>query len=102
MNKSKCCKCLFHFVELANKSKREQRAAARSHLTDELVLPPPGENITDVLDYDKDPEVDAAIANIPPQSDDVEMQDVNCPPGFETEVSRTRYDHNLVRASENT
>ena len=32
--------------------------------------------------------------------DDVEMQDMNPPPGFDLEVGRTRYDHNLVWASD--
>ena len=41
----------------------------------------------------------AAIANIP-WMDDVEMRDVNPPPGFDLEVGHTRYDHNLVRASD--
>ena len=54
-----------------------------------------------MLDYDEDPEVAQAIANIPPWSDDVEMQDVSAPPSFKPEVSHTRYDHNLVWASEN-
>ena len=40
-----------------------------------------------------------AIANIP-RMDDVEMQDVNPPPGFDPEVGRTGYDHNLVWASD--
>ena len=55
-----------------------------------------------MLDYDEDPEVAAAVVNIPLQSDDVEMQEVSPPPGFEPEVSHTGYDHNLVWASENT
>ena len=54
-----------------------------------------------MLDYDEDPEVAQAVANIPLRSDDVEMQDVSTPPGFKPEVSCTEYDHNLVRASEN-
>ena len=58
---------------------------------------PPGENVTDVLDYNEDPELAQAIANIPPRSDDVEMQDLSAPPGFKPEVSHTGYDHNLVQ-----
>ena len=58
----------------------------------------PGENITDVLDYDADLEVMVAIANIPP-TDDVEMQDVNPPPGFNPEVGQTGYNHNLVQTA---
>ena len=76
---------------------QQQEDAGWSPLTTELL--PPGENITDVLDYDEDPEVIAAIANIP-RMDDVEMQDVNPPPGFDPEVGRTRYNHNLVWASD--
>ena len=71
-----------------------------SPLTKELL--PPGENITDVLDYEEDPEVTEVIANILLQTDDVEMQDVNPPLSFELEVSHTGYDHNLVWASEDT
>ena len=77
----------------------QQEVAGQSPLTDKLL--PLGENVTDVLDYDEDLEVVQAIANIPPWSDDVEMQDVSTPLGFEPEVSHTRYDHNLVCASEN-
>ena len=75
---------------------QQQGAAGQSPLTNELL--PLGENITDVLDYDEDPEIAAAIANIPPHSDDVEMKEVTPPPGFEPEVSRTGYDHNLVKS----
>ena len=64
-------------------------------------LLPLGENVTDVLDYDKDLEVAQAVANIPSWLDDVEMQDMSAPPGFEPEVSCTGYHHNLVQASEN-
>ena len=60
-----------------------REGAGRSPLTNEL--PTPGESITTVLDYDTDPEVIAAVANIP-RVDDVEMQDVNPPPGFDPEV----------------
>ena len=66
-----------------------------SPLTAELL--PPGENVTNVLDYDDDPEVLAAIANIP-WMDDVEMQDMNPPLGFDPEVGHTGYVHNLVWA----
>ena len=74
---------------------QQQEDAGRSPLTAELFAL--GENITNVLDYDEDPEVVAAIANIP-RMDDVEMRDVNPPPGFNPEVGRTGYDHNLVQA----
>ena len=75
----------------------QQEAAGRSPLTNKLL--PLGENITGILDYEEDPEVIAAIANIP-RMDDVEMQDVNPPLGFDPEVGRTGYNHNLVRASD--
>ena len=45
-----------------------------------------------------DPEIAQAVAHIP-QADafaDVEMQKSQPPPGFEPEVSRSRYDVNLV------
>ena len=38
----------------------------------------------------------AAIANLP-KVDDVEMRDINAPPGFDPEVGCSRYDLNLVR-----
>ena len=41
----------------------------------------------------------AAIANIP-RVDDVEMKDVNPPLGFDLEVGCSRYDLNLVWASD--
>ena len=52
-------------------------------MTDKLLAL--GESITTVLDYDTDPDVIVAIANIP-REDDVEMQDINPPPGFNLEV----------------
>ena len=76
--------------------------ASHSPLTDELL--PPGENVTQVFDYDddmQDQEIAEAIANIP-CPDDVEMQDVNAPPGFEPEVGCTGYDPNLMQASKDT
>ena len=48
-----------------------------------------------------DPEIAQAVAHIP-QADafaDVEMQESQPPPGFEPEVSRSRYDVNLVRSN---
>ena len=39
------------------------------------------------------------MTNIP-WMDDVEMQDVNPPPGLDPEVGRTGYDYNLVQASD--
>ena len=78
----------------------------RSPLTSELLAP--DEELTEVLDYEDveenevsmpDPEIAQAVAHIP-QADafaDVEMQESRPPPGFEPEVSRVRYDVNLVR-----
>ena len=66
------------------------------------------ENVTTVLDYQddvqEDPEIAQAIANIPPCSEamDMEMQDVNAPPGFEPEFGHSGYDVNLERHSDNT
>ena len=79
----------------------------RSPLTSELLAP--DEELTEVLDYEDveendpgvpDPEIAQAVAHIP-QADafaDVEMQESQPPPGFEPEVSRSRYDVNLVRS----
>ena len=75
--------------------------AGRSPLTEELLAP--GEHVTTVLDDQyEDPEIEQAIANIPPHTDpaDVEMEDA--PSGFEPEVSRSGYDVNLVRHSGDT
>ena len=78
----------------------------RSPLTSELLAP--DEELTEVLDYEDveendtsmpDPEIAQVVAHIP-QADafaDVEMQESHPPPGFEPEVSRSRYDVNLVR-----
>ena len=55
-----------------------------------------------MLNYEEDPEITTAIANIPPQSEDVRMLEADPPPGFELEFSCIGFDHNLVRASENT
>ena len=80
----------------------------RSPLTSELLAP--DEELTEVLDYEDvdendpglpDPEVAQAVAHIP-QADafaDVEMQESQPPPGFEPEVSRSKYDVNLVRSN---
>ena len=47
-----------------------------------------------------DPEIVQAVAHIPQAEAfaDVEMQESQPPPGFELEVSRSRYDVNLVRS----
>ena len=80
----------------------------RSPLTSELLAP--DEELTEVLDYEDveeneasmpDPEIAQAVAHIP-QADafaDVEMQESHPPLGFEPEVSRIRYDVNLVRSN---
>ena len=77
----------------------------RSQLTDELL--PPGEDVTNVLDYDnvqEDPEITQAVAHIPPRIDmaDVEMQDEGAPSGFKPKFGRPGYDVNLVQHSDNT
>ena len=76
-------------------------------LTSELLAP--NEELTEVLDYEdveeNDPgvpdlEIIQAVAHIP-QADafaDVEMQESQPPLGFESEVSRSGYDVNLVRS----
>ena len=66
----------------------------RSPLTNELL--DPGEELLGELDYEDvedidpepDPEIAQAVAHIPKADvcDDVEMQDVRPPPGFEPEV----------------
>ena len=62
---------------------QQQEGAGQSPLAGELLAP--GENVTELLDYEEDPEVMAAIANIP-RVDDVEMKDINAPLGFDPEV----------------
>ena len=79
-----------------------------SPLTSELLAP--GEELTEVLDYEvveendpgvPDPEIAQAVAHIP-QADaftNVEMQESHPPQGFELKVSRSGYDVNLVRSN---
>ena len=80
----------------------------RSPLTSELLAL--GEELTEVLDYEdveeNDPgipdlEIAQAVAHIPPADAfaDVEMMESQPPLGFEPEVSRSRYDVNLVCSS---
>ena len=80
----------------------------RSPLTSELLAP--DEELTEMLDYEDveendpgipDPEIAQAVAHIPQANafTDVEMQESQPPPGFEPEVSRSRYDVNLVRSN---
>ena len=80
----------------------------RSPLTSELLAP--DEELIEDLDYEdveetdlgqSDPEIIQAVAHIP-QADawaNVEMQESHSPPGFEPEVTRSRYDVNLVRTN---
>ena len=72
---------------------QQQEGAGRSPLTDELLAP--GENVTQLLDYEEDPEVIAAVANLP-KVNDIEMRDINAPPGFDPEVGCSGYNPNLV------
>ena len=76
-----------------------------SPLTSKLLAP--GEELTEVLDYEDveendldvpDPEITQVVAHIPLADayTDVEMQESHPPPGFEPEVSRSGYDVNLV------
>ena len=81
---------------------------SRSPLTNELL--DPGEELLGVLDYEDveeinpqlDPEITQAVAHIPKADvcDDMEMQDIWPPPGFEPEVVKARYDVNLVRSDQ--
>ena len=76
----------------------------RSPLTNELL--DPGEELLGELDYEDvedinpepDPEIAQAVAHIPKADicDDMEMQDIRPPPGFEPEVVKAGYDVNLV------
>ena len=80
----------------------------RSPLTNELL--DPGEELLGELDYEdvedidpeSDPEIAQAVAHIPKPDicDDVEMQDVWPPQGFEPEVIKAGYDVNLVRSGQ--
>ena len=80
----------------------------RSPLTNELL--DPGEELLGELDYydmedidpEPDPEIAQAVTHIPKVDicDDVKMQDVRPPPGFEPEVVKARYDVNLVSSGQ--
>ena len=80
----------------------------RSPLTNELLEP--DEELLGELDYEDveeinpepDPEIAQAIAHIPKVDvcDDVEMQDVRPPLGFEPEVVKAGYDVNLVHSDQ--
>ena len=91
--------------EVSSQSKLgKSNQPGRSPHTNELL--DPGEELLGELDYEDvedidpepDPEIAQAVAHIPKADvcDDVEMQDVRPPPGFEPEVVKARYDINLV------
>ena len=52
----------------------------------------------------EDPEIAQAVAHIPsrPDATDMEMEDVNAPPGFEPKFGCSGYDVNLVQHLDNT
>ena len=95
--------------EVSSQSKPgKSNQPGRSPLTNELL--DPGEELLGELDYEDveeinpepDPEIAQAVAHIPKADvcDDVEMQDVRPPPGFEPEVVKAGYDVNLVRSDQ--
>ena len=81
---------------------------SHSPLTNELL--DPGEELLGELDYEDveeinpepDPEIAQAITHIPKADvcGDVEMQDVQPPPGFEPKVVKAGYNVNLVRSDQ--
>ena len=89
---------------LLSQSPGKSNQPSRFPLTNELL--DPGEELLGELDYEDvedidpepDPEIAQAVAHIPKADvcDDVEMQDVRPPPGFEPEVVKVGYDVNLV------
>ena len=91
--------------EVSSKLK-QGRSGQPSHspLTNELLEP--GEELLGDLDYEDveeinpqpDLEIAQAVTNIPlvDVHADVEMQDIQPPPGFEPEVAKAGYDVNLV------
>ena len=95
--------------EVSSQSKQGKlNHPSRSPLTNELL--DLGEELLGELDYEDveeinpqpDPEIAQAVAHIPKADvcDDVEMQDVRPPLGFEPEVVKARYDVNLVRSDQ--
>ena len=91
--------------EASSQSKQgKSNQPSRSPLTNELL--DPGEELLEELDYEDveeinpepDLEIAQAVAHIPKVDicDDVEMQDVQPPLGFEPEVVKAGYDVNLV------
>ena len=102
-----------HLSQTPQKTSKPQESEqtvqpGHSPLTSELLAP--GEELTEVLDYEDveendpdvpDPEIAKAVAHIP-QADafaNVEMQESHPPLGFEPKVSRSGYDVNLVRSN---
>ena len=102
--------CLYQTPKEANQPQESEQATQPGHspLTSELLAP--GKELIEDLDYEDmeetdpdqpDPEIVQAVAHIP-QADayaDVEMQESCPPPGFEPEVTRSRYDVNLVHTN---
>ena len=95
--------------EVSTQSKSgKSNQPGRSPLTNELF--DPGEELLGELDYEDvedidpepDPEIAQAIAHIPKADvcEDVEMQNVRPPPGFEPKVIKAGYDVNLVCSSQ--
>ena len=95
--------------EASSQSKQgKSNQLSRSPLANELL--DPGEELLGELDYkdveeinpEPDPEIAQAVAHIPKADtcDDVEMQDVRPPHGFEPEVVKAGYDVNLVRSDQ--
>ena len=75
--------------------------AGRSPLTEELLAP--GEHVTTVLDDQyEDPEIEQAIAHIPPHTDPADMEMEDATSGFEPDVSHLGYNVNLVWHSSDT
>ena len=94
----------------ANQPQESEQVAQPGHslLTSELLAP--GEELIEDLDYEDmeetdqgqpDLEIVQAVAHIPQANAwaDVEMQESHSPPGFEPEVTRSRYDVNLVHTN---
>ena len=98
---------LYQTPKEANKPQEGEQVAQPGHspLTSKLLAP--GKELIEDLDYEDveetdpglpDPEIVQAVAHIP-QADawaNVKMWESHSPPGFEPEVSRSRYDVNLV------
>ena len=102
--------CPYQTPKETNKPQEGEQVAqpGRSPLTSKLLAL--GKELIGDLDYEDmeeadpgqpDPEIIQAVAHIP-QADawaNVEMQESHSPPGFEPEVTRSRYDVNLVRTN---